>query len=878
MGEVYKARDTRLGREVAVKVLPAEFASDPERLRRFEQEARAAAALNHPNILVLYDIGSHEGAPYIVTELLEGETLRERLCGGALTPAKAVELGVQIAQGLSAAHEKGIVHRDLKPENLWVTKDGHVKILDFGLARLKSQGLLEKEPQTEAPTADIPTREGKVLGTPGYMSPEQIRGKPVDARTDIFAFGVVLYEMLAGKRAFAGDTAADTQSAILTKDPQPLPPTSPIAMDRIVGHCLEKRPDDRFSSAHDLALALQSVSLTGEVGSAPALGASVPPPSAPAVVEPAPGGWLRRHWPKLLAGVAAVAFIALVVGWAVWFRGGKPGAKGPALNPKRVAVATFENQTGDRSLDSLGRMASDSLSQGLSKVTGIEVVPSSAGAGRMVSGTYYLQGQTLRFQMKVADAATGQVVYAPEPFTGPREEPAEIIDALCQRTMGAVAWDAFGQNLALVPPPTYEAFQEFLAGMQLFANDPPQSIRRLERASEIDPQFAAPLFYVEGGCHNLAEYEKEAEVINRLSERREKLTPYQQHLLEHDRALLAGRYTAAVLEARQFLKLAPEDPNSLYIAAFTAEWANMPNLAVEVSPDPTAEARGERMSRTVLTAMSFCVLADACHLLSDYKRELEVANRGLAAFPDVLEIRLDKVRALAGLGRDGEVITTVDETLGSTFADLLTPGDLMLFASLELRTHGNREAAVRMASRAVEWLRGRPASEQAADRSRPAMAEALYAAERWDDARALYQQLAEEHPVVKGTSGTRGDPKNPQTPEGFRIYRAIEYLGALGALAARRGDRAEAQRISDELARIDYKYLFGNHTYRRACIAAQLGDKGRAASLLQEAAAQGFFWRFVGGMQCWGIAFHVSQDLEPLHGYPPYEEVLKPKG
>jgi serine/threonine protein kinase/tetratricopeptide (TPR) repeat protein len=260
MGEVYRARDTRLDRDVAIKVLPAEFASDPERLRRFEQEARAVAALDHPNILALYDVGTHEGLPYLVTQLLEGESLRDRLSGRVLPVRKAVETAVQIAQGLAAAHERGIVHRDVKPGNVFITKDGHVKVLDFGIAKVAI-------PQPSgapggAPTVVEATEAGTTLGTVGYMSPEQLRGQPVDHRTDIFSFGCVLYEMLSGQRAFAGETAADTITEVLSKDPAPLGGAgggvSP-ALQGIVGRCLEKRPDDRFSSAHDLALALNAV-------------------------------------------------------------------------------------------------------------------------------------------------------------------------------------------------------------------------------------------------------------------------------------------------------------------------------------------------------------------------------------------------------------------------------------------------------------------------------------------------------------------------------------------------------------------------------------------------------------------------------------------
>jgi eukaryotic-like serine/threonine-protein kinase len=281
MGEVYRARDPRLGRDVAIKVLPTAWAADADpsagsgssrarsrddRLRRFEQEARAASALDHPNIVVVHDIGTHDGAPYLVTELLEGANLRDHLGRGPLPPAKVIELATQIACGLAAAHEKGIVHRDLKPENVFVTRDGHVKILDFGLAKHFAAG--PPSPQSELPTQDASraTQAGVLLGTVGYMSPEQVRGEPADARSDIFSFGCVLYEMLGGRPAFRKDSAVETLHAILKEDPLPVPsssgsspgPPSP-AVQRIVRRCLEKRPEDRFASASDLHFALQSL-------------------------------------------------------------------------------------------------------------------------------------------------------------------------------------------------------------------------------------------------------------------------------------------------------------------------------------------------------------------------------------------------------------------------------------------------------------------------------------------------------------------------------------------------------------------------------------------------------------------------------------------
>ncbi|HVP42347.1 MAG TPA: protein kinase [Terriglobales bacterium] len=310
MGEVYRAHDTRLGRDVAVKVMPASFAADVDRLRRFEQEARTVAALNHPNILGLFDIGTHEGAPYIVSELLEGQTIRERLKDGAIAPRKAVELLVQIAEGLAAAHEKGVVHRDLKPENVFITRDGRVKILDFGLAKLRPQnGKGERAAAAGGPGDTLtsagatPTTPGMVLGTVGYMSPEQVRGKEVDARSDIFSFGAVAYEMISGKQAFRGDSSVETMNAILKEEPPELDTdklhVSP-GLERIIRHCLEKDPGHRFQSARDLAFDLAALShLSGS--------------SAEKAMMRGGLAWHPRQW-MITAAVAIV--VAMVAGTA----------------------------------------------------------------------------------------------------------------------------------------------------------------------------------------------------------------------------------------------------------------------------------------------------------------------------------------------------------------------------------------------------------------------------------------------------------------------------------------------------------------------------------------------------------------------------------
>jgi eukaryotic-like serine/threonine-protein kinase len=296
MGEVYRAKDPRLSREVAIKVLPSSFSQDADRLKRFEAEARAAGVLNHPGITAVYDFGMQDGSPYIVTELLEGETLRSRLGAGAISPRKSLEYAVQMAKGLAAAHEKGIVHRDLKPENVFLTKDGRVKILDFGLAKLKLDGA--ESGHTDMQTVSGGTQPGVVLGTMGYMSPEQVRGKTADKRSDIFSFGTILYEMLSGQRAFRGDTAADTITAILTKEPPDLSQTNKDVhpgLDRIVRHCLEKNPEERFESARDVAFDLETLS-----------GVSSPTLTGVRALPPERG---RRPW--ALLALAAVLGAAL---------------------------------------------------------------------------------------------------------------------------------------------------------------------------------------------------------------------------------------------------------------------------------------------------------------------------------------------------------------------------------------------------------------------------------------------------------------------------------------------------------------------------------------------------------------------------------------
>jgi eukaryotic-like serine/threonine-protein kinase len=410
MGEVYRARDPRLGREVAIKVL-SDGVVEREHLRRFEQEGRAAGALNHPGIVAVYDVGTDSSVPYVVSELLEGQTLRTRLEGGPLSVHKAFDIALQIARGLAAAHDKGIVHRDLKPENIFITDDNRAKILDFGLAKLMRPG----RPPDGGGGGDARTKTGAVMGTVGYMSPEQVRGQAVDHRTDVFSFGAVLYEMLAGVRAFRGDSAVETMNAILKDDPtdrpeagQPIPP----ALMRIVRRCLEKRAGDRFQSAHDLAFALEAA-VTGTSGVATRQHAG-----SAATAKGSPAG--RHKW-IVLATLMVIALAALVV-----FRSTlrSPAATAPPAIDS-LAVLPFENVGGDPDRQYLSDGVAETLINKLSRIPHLKVMARSTSfrfrgkdvdprqvgrdlqVGAVLTGRLSLRGDTLVVGAELVDVIQG---------------------------------------------------------------------------------------------------------------------------------------------------------------------------------------------------------------------------------------------------------------------------------------------------------------------------------------------------------------------------------------------------------------------------------------------------------------------------------------
>jgi TolB-like protein/tetratricopeptide (TPR) repeat protein len=505
MGEVYRARDSKLDRDVAVKVLPAQLTSSPDALARFEREAKAVAALSHPNILSIFDFGTHGGVSYAVTELLEGETLRGKIDSAPVTQRQAVDWSLQIAKGLSAAHGKGVVHRDLKPDNVFVSRDGHVKILDFGLAKRVDAGA---EDRTSAPTDAGHTEPGTVMGTMGYMSPEQLRGLTVDQRSDIFSFGAILYELLSGRKAFKRNTASDTIAAVLKEEPPELTESgrnvSP-ALDHLVRHCLEKDPENRFQTAKDVAYALS------EASSPTTASVSGAQPMAPAP---------RRRTAVWIAAAAAV--VALAAAGLLLSRRPKSGAPA-AAGVKRVAVLPFEN-LGAAEDDYFADGIADAIRGKLASVPGLEVVARGSSTPYKKTAKLpkeiakeldvgYLLTATVRWQKA---GAAQRVQVSPElveikesgapatkwqqPFDASLTDVFQVQSDIAAKVVDAIGValaDKQQKSLAGAPTSNVAAYDAYLKGEDVTAStaraDPPSLRKGLgfyEQAVALDPNFA----------------------------------------------------------------------------------------------------------------------------------------------------------------------------------------------------------------------------------------------------------------------------------------------------------------------------------------------------------------------------------------------------
>ena len=506
MGEVYRARDARLGRDVAIKVLPDHMAKDPKAIARFEREARAVAALSHPNILAIFDVGSQQGFSYLVTELLEGETLRAHLRGSSIGWRKATQISSAIAEGLSAAHSKGIIHRDLKPENIFVTTGGHVKILDFGLARRQHIA----SPQDETATVtDVGTEPGTVMGTVGYMSPEQVRGYVADAPSDIFSLGCVLYEMIAGRRPFARETPVQTLAAILEHNPPSLTESGseiPQQLDRIVANCLEKLPSERIQSAQDLSVALRDV-LSGSGTSRPS--------SAPTAV--------RSSHSKNAIQVTGVLLVVLIAATLYWFnRPGKP--------TDSIAILPFVNAGGNPDMEYLSDGITDGLINTLSQVPNLAVMSRNSvfrykgrqtdaqAAGQrlkvqaVLTGRVVQRGDNLVINAELMDVRTSRHLWG-EQYNRKLADIIALQEEISMEISSKLRYKLTGeekQRLTKRYTSNSEAYQLYLQGRYHWFKRTPEGFNKgieyFKKSIQADPNFAPAYAGLADTYNNLANY------------------------------------------------------------------------------------------------------------------------------------------------------------------------------------------------------------------------------------------------------------------------------------------------------------------------------------------------------------------------------------
>jgi eukaryotic-like serine/threonine-protein kinase len=571
MGEVYRARDTRLNREVAIKVLPERTSTDADALSRFEREAKALATLSHQNILTIFDFGTDNGVTYAVMELLEGETLRHRISRSKIPPPKIIEIGMAIAEGLAAAHSRGVIHRDLKPENIFLTSNSVVKILDFGLARLNEPAAIQGESRMATLSE---TEPGTILGTVGYMSPEQVRGLPLDSRTDIFSLGCILYEMATGKCPFARNTAADTMAAILNHEPERLSDTIdqiPPELDRVILHCLEKNADDRFQSARDLSFDLK------EIGSGIRL-------TKPIQAQKATGFPVGKF--------VIVAFIICFVLAALWWfkRMGGITASGEKIP---VAVADFMNETGEKDLDGLSGMLITSLEQSrrlavmtrsrmldVLKQIGKENAPKideqlgrdickKANVNALILATIRKFDQLYTIDLKVLDPEKNEYLFTTKQQATGKASVPNMIDKLSEETRSGLNEKAAeiqkaNRKVTEVTTSNLEAYQHFFEGEQLISKlDFKKAEEEFRRAIAIDPNFALAYFRLAYAI-SWSNIERAKEPLETAYRQIDKLPEKERLAVRAQRAYFSHNVDETYKQLEQILKLYPDEKEILF--------------------------------------------------------------------------------------------------------------------------------------------------------------------------------------------------------------------------------------------------------------------------------------------------------------------------
>lgn len=823
MGEVYRAWDPRFGRLVALKVLPRAFAEDPARIRRFRDEARILAALDHPAVVRVHEGDERDGQPFLAMEYVEGATLRQILGQGPMAWREAAATAAGIAGGLAAAHAKGIVHRDLKPENVILTPAGQPKIVDFGLARRDSA----------TPDPD----PGGLLGTSGYMSPEQVMGRPLDGRSDLFALGALLYELVTGRRAFEGEGLAETLTAILRDavPPSGVPGPGGQDLDTALERLLAKDPARRPPSAHEAARALEALAEAGEAGQRPS------------------GARRRARW-WILPLASGLLLVAAGPAWDLIRTAG-----GPTVDPHVVALLPFDNLTGDPSLEPLGRRIVDLIRQDLRTVSHLRIAPDPAPArgrkdpaarraaevrARMaLAGRISADGTDLVVTARLVETRTGKEVEL-GPWRAPRSDPRSAVEEARAWAGGAVAW-AFDEEAGFAHgatrSPRLEAYQLLRRGNRELCEDPDHALLLMEKGAGLDPGFVMGRVLLVENLLNLGRTAQAASLLQGLEASRSRFTPIEAVLVDIQVLRLRGDRPRLYACFDQAVRLGVDSPMLALDRAWVELEDNRPLQARRRLEGIPLDGVGPGGACRFLPCRIWCRTSRA---LGDYATELRMAREGRRLCPGRMEFWTYEAEALAGLGRLADlegVLAQVDRSPHAR-ADTVTPASIRLNLAFFLHHLGKEAAASAFAEEALSRFQALPPASRA---------------RAWWGVAKL-QTLLGRHREALDT-----------VLEEWARSPGLWATGQAGCLYALNGQPDLARDCERRLAAYDLPGEGGSVPLFQAFIAARLGEKARAVDLLKQAADRGVPL---------AMGWYSDPDLEDLRGYPPFEALMRPKG